>query len=796
MANDRRFGNTLAPFNERTGGKITVSRKSQAEKHATISVILKYDLLRHEKLREIVGTRMSASAEGISARSIKSTLWDILFTLFEDYLTGRTTLISDLHVETGLAKPTVSRRLQELISLKVITIRTDEADRRCRIISLTDIYKKFIDQFISNCSNEFRDLIDIHDKREREKAEKSLLESEERFRDLVEGSIQGIIVVQNSKTVFANQAAANIMGYESSEDILGLPNSMDIIAPHERDRLSAYRKSRLRGEDAPISYEFQGMRKDGTVIWVDNQVRLVNWKGQPAVQSTFVDITRRKEADEALRLREANYRLLVENQMDLVVKIDLDGRFLFVSPSFCRTFGKSEDELIGNTFMHLVHEDDREATAEAMENLFVPPHTAYIEQRAQTKDGWRWLAWLDTAVVDEHSEVTAIIGVGRDITDRKETEAILAESEERFAKAFHGNPAAMAISMIEDGRLLDVNEAWLSMVGYSREEVIGKSAVEMGKWADINQRSVMIDHLKREGSVRGFEANFLTREGNPYSVLQYGDIIEICGEPRLLAASFDITEQKSLERQLAYAKKMEAVGQITGGLAHHFNNLFQASRNYLELLKWNVDPDSLARDHVENAIEVGQRGAELIRQLLAFSKREMTNPETIDTNRFLAGALEPICLTPGQNMEIEVLCNDDTPLISIDRKLFEKALRSLATNARTAMPNGGKLSVTARRKKLDAALPVEGGILPAGEYAEILLADEGCGMSPETLDRAIEPFFTTLASGQGSGLGLSMAYGFLQQSGGTITLESEVGRGTVVRILVPAADTTAGSSPI
>ncbi|MBL6946524.1 MAG: PAS domain S-box protein [Rhodospirillales bacterium] len=773
-----------------------MSRKSQAEKHATISVILKYDLLRHEKLREIVGTRMSASAEELSARSIKSTLWDILFTLFEDYLTGRTTLISDLHVETGLAKPTVSRRLQELISLKVITIRTDEADRRCRIISLTDMYKRFIDQFIINCSNEFRDLIDIHDKREREKAEQSLHESEERFRDLVEGSIQGITVVQNAKAVFANQAAADIMGYETPGEILDLPNSEVIIAPHESDRLSKYRESRLRGEDAPSFYEFQGMRKDGTVIWIDNQVRLVNWKGEPAIQSTFVDITRRKEVDEALRLSEANYRLLVENQTDLVVKVDLDGRFLFVSPSYCQTFGKTEDELLGNTFMPLVHEDDREVTAKAMENLFVPPHTAYIEQRAQTKDGWRWLAWQDTAVLNKQGDVIAIIGVGRDVTGRKKAEEVLAESEERFAKAFHGNPVAMGISTIDDGHLFDVNPAWLSMMGCSREDVIGKTSAEMGHWVDITQRQIMVDRLHQEGSVREFEASFYKWGGELCRVIMSADVIEIAGEKRLLVTSFDVTEQRSLERQLAYAKKMEAVGQLTGGMAHHFNNLFQAIQNNLELVKWSVGPESGAREPVENAIEVGRRGAELIRQLLAFSKREMTNPKTIDPKIFIADALKPFGRAPGQNVEIEVSCEDDTPLISIDGELFEKALRSLAANARNAMPNGGKLSVTARRKRLDAALPIEGHELPAGEYVEILLVDEGCGMSPETLDRAIEPFFTTSAVGHGSGLGLSMAYGFLQQSGGTITLESEVGRGTVVRILVPAADTTAGSSPI
>lgn len=276
-----------------------------------------------------------------------------------------------------------------------------------------------VDQFIEDCSNEFRDLINIHDKRERDAAEKSLRESEERYRDLVEGSVQGMFVIKNRRFEFANQAAADILGFATPEEICSLPSADVLIAPHELPRVLEYSEARLRGEDVPAFYEFQGKRKDGTLVWIENRVRVVTWKGETAVQTTFVDITARKDADESLRQREADYRLLVENQADLVVKVDLDGRFLFVSPSYCQMFGKSEDKLLGNTFMPLVHEDDRQAADEAMKKLLAPPHTAYVEQRAQAKDGWRWLAWLDTAVLDENGKLTAIIGVGRDITDKR-----------------------------------------------------------------------------------------------------------------------------------------------------------------------------------------------------------------------------------------------------------------------------------------------------------------------------------------------------------------------------------------
>ena len=1054
----------------------------------------------------------------------------------------------------------------------VVTIQPDDADRRRRIISLTETYGTILKQFVNDCSKEFRDLIRIHDRNEREKAEESLAESEERFRDLVEGSIQGTMITQNGKLLFANQAAANILGYATPQDLIALPDALETVAPHDRKRVKGYRAARLRGDEVPSSYEYQGLRKDGSLVWLENQARVVSWRNEAAIQIVFVDISERRRAEERLRVSEArfralfenanaainikdgdgriilsnqkyketfsadgqleevgktiydvhdreladfvmaidrkvvangssvtserripfvdgsvadciinkfpipdplgndtwvgsvvtditdlrameqkfgekeaqlgaffesaiealfikdvdlryshinqfgaeffgfsveeiigkmdaelfpaheadiisamdrkvlagnavreevvlvrgssnrserwietvkapvrdhngnvvglcgisrdisdrkkaeenlrwerdqtteylevaeamivsldiggmvtlinrrgcevlgytqdeiigrnwfdtvipederekvraihfqivtgetepfdhfenevltkggerrfvawhntviredggniicslssgqditdrkkaeaalklseqNYRLLVENQTDLVVKVDTDGCFLFVSPSYCQTFDKSETELLGNTFMPLVHEDDREVTAKAMANLFVPPHTAYMEQRAKTKDGWRWFAWNDTAVLDEKGEVSAIIGVGRDITSRREVELAVAESEERFSKAFHSNPVAMAVSRIEDGRLVDVNQAWLSTLGYIREEVIGKTAAEKSGWATLENRSVFVDRLNRDGSVHGFTADYVTKDGKLRNVILFGDKIEIAGEPRLLMASFDVTERKALEHQLIQSKKMEAVGQLTGGIAHHFNNVFQAIQCNLELVRSSVGPNSNARKPADNAINVVSRGAEMIQRLLAFSNKSMPSTmETVEPKALIAAAFSSDWQELDKGIEIAVSCEDETPMVLVDVDLFGKALLAIASNAKQAMPNGGKLSIRSRRRVLDNTLPVEGGYLLAGEYAEIVVTDEGCGMPQEILDRAIEPFFTTREVGKGNGLGLSMAQGIVQQSGGAIILESEIGRGTIVRMLVPAAD--------
>lgn len=452
-----------------------MSRKSIAERHATISVILKYDLLRHERLRMVVESDLVARAKEKGALPLKRTLWDILFIILEDYLTGSTTLISNLHVETGLAKPTVNSRLNELMSMGVVSARTDEADRRRRILSLTGAFKKVVDRFVDECSSEFKDLIDIHDRRERIEAEKSLRESEARYRDLVEGSIQGIVIVQDRRPVFANQAAADILGYGGPKDILNLKSADVLVAPQDRGRLSENFAKRLRGEAVTSIYEIQGRSRDGSLVWIENRERLVVWEDKPALQATFVEISARKEAEEALRSSESNYRLLVENLRDLVVKIDLEGHFQFVSPSYCRTFGKTEAELIGKAFMPLVHEDDRETTEQAMQQLFEPPYSAYLEQRALTKDGWRWIAWMDSAIHDAEGNISAIIGVGRDVTLQRRMESALRENRARFRAIMDNAPAAILLKDTE-GRLVAANKGFLELSGLKWENVEGKTA--------------------------------------------------------------------------------------------------------------------------------------------------------------------------------------------------------------------------------------------------------------------------------------------------------------------------------
>jgi len=255
--------------------------------------------------------------------------------------------------------------------------------------------------------------------------QKKLAKSEELYRTLFE-NMPGVYyrTDKDGNLIMINPEGAKLFGYSSPEDILGKNISQHLyFAPEERKK---YLKELEKNNGNLKDFELTLKKKDGTPLIISDTSHFYHDKdGNIAgIEGIFVDITERKKIREELEESKEKYRLLLENQTDLVVKVDTEGRFLFVSPSYCETFGKSEEELLGNKFMPLVHKNDRDATAKAMENLYKPPYTCYIEQRAKTKNGWRWLAWADKSVLDKDGKVVAIVGVGRDITERIQNEKL------------------------------------------------------------------------------------------------------------------------------------------------------------------------------------------------------------------------------------------------------------------------------------------------------------------------------------------------------------------------------------
>jgi PAS domain S-box-containing protein len=342
--------------------------------------------------------------------------------------------------------------------------------------------------------------------------------------------------------------------------------------------------------------------------------------------------------------------------------------------------------------------------------------------------------------------------------------------------------------------LTGVSDSWLALLGYSRADVIGRRVSDF--WAPGDRSSIEIERsaLWAEGEVRDLERRFVTRDGAVIEAVVSSRLERRGGKSWVLSALTDVTARRraeaalrASEERLHQAQKMEAVGQLTGGIAHDFNNMLQGIGGSLELMERRIAQgrtEELGR-YITAARQAVDRAAGLTYRMLAFARRQSLQPRNVEPDSLIKGMEELIRRTVGPEIELDLRLRDGAWPALCDPNQLESALLNLAINARDAMPEGGSLTIaTADRHLTEADLAHQDGIT-AGDFVEITVADTGEGMPPDVLERAFEPFFTTKPLGQGTGLGLSQIYGFVQQSGGFVRLESEPGAGTTVRVYLP-----------
>ena len=386
----------------------------------------------------------------------------------------------------------------------------------------------------------------------------ALKESEQRLSLAMEAANDGLwdLDVPSGRTFFSPRYYT-MLGYAPGEFEPSYDSWRGLMHPDDAGpSLQAMDDCLYRGK--PYEVEFRLHHKNGTWRWILSRGTVVErGPGGEAVRmvGTHVDITETKQAREAMAQSEAKYRLLVEHQTDLMVKVDPEGRFLYASPSYCRAFGRSEEELLSAPFIPLVHEDDRAATMEAMKGLERPPHTAYMEQRALTMDGWRWLAWNDTAIVGPDGKIREIIGVGRDITGRKQAEQALRRSEEKFSQLFRLSPDASVLVSLDTRRLSDVNDSWVQLFGYSRGEALGRTTQELATYADTARRDELYARLYMDGRLDNFEIEARRKDGGELTLLFSGRVLPLDGRDHLLGVFRDISERKQAEKALAASEE-------------------------------------------------------------------------------------------------------------------------------------------------------------------------------------------------------------------------------------------------
>ncbi|HEX7038207.1 MAG TPA: response regulator [Pseudomonadales bacterium] len=375
--------------------------------------------------------------------------------------------------------------------------------------------------------------------------------------------------------------------------------------------------------------------------------------------------------------------------------------------------------------------------------------------------------------------------------ERARAEEERREAEYRLKAVLTMAPDAI-IAVDEDQHITIFNHAAESLFGYSAEEVIGRPVELLLPTRAAGEHRGWMQRFGREPPVprrMGMGGGATGRRKNGEEFPLEASISKFVVHERLtyLAILRDVTQQRALEEQLRQAQKMEAVGQLTGGLAHDFNNLLTVIMGHLELLIDTLGDNRPALESARTALEASLRGARLTRQLLAFARRQTLQPTVFDVGEMVTATADLIRRTLGAQIRVELDLAEGLPPVVADQSQVESAVVNLAINGRDAMPDGGLLTIATGMRSIDAFKAMEFQVEP-GDYLTISVTDTGIGIPPEALDKVFDPFYTTKEQGYGTGLGLSMVFGFVKQSGGHVEIESRVGEGTTVRLYLPPGE--------
>jgi two-component system cell cycle sensor histidine kinase/response regulator CckA len=424
-----------------------------------------------------------------------------------------------------------------------------------------------------------------------------------------------------------------------------------------------------------------------------------------------------------------------------------------------------------------VHPEDRRRVLQRVELPWPQDHQSY-EYRFLARDGtYRWMHDDLKLVQDENGKPVEIAGAWMDITARKEADAILHKERQRFFTLLDMLPAYVWL-MAPDYTILFVNRIFKEIFG----EPGAKKCFELIK----GRRKPCKNCPNRRVLETQQPTNWpwTSPQGRTYQIYDY-PFADIDGSPRVLELGIDITERKALEAQLMQAQKMEAVGRLAGGVAHDFNNLLMAIMGYGELMRTSLMSDDPLYQYSEDILKATERAASLTQQLLAFSRRQIRQPQVLNLNRVVADLQKMLQRLIGEHIDLEIATSPDLGTVKADPGQLGQIIMNLAVNARDAMPTGGRLTLETDNIELTTSHQTHLEAIPPGRYVRLSVSDTGAGMDEATLSHIFEPFFTTKEIGRGTGLGLPMVYGIVKQNYGYIEVDTRPGQGATFRIYLP-----------
>ncbi|HPB14541.1 MAG TPA: PAS domain S-box protein, partial [Smithellaceae bacterium] len=636
---------------------------------------------------------------------------------------------------------------------------------------------------------------------DRKQAECALRESEEKYRALFENAGEAIFVAQDGRVAFLNPMTAQITGY-SGEEITSRP-FVDFIHADDRDMITDRHTRRLQGEDIPRSYTFRMLRKNGSLLWVQLDTVLINWQGKPATLNFMTDITERKRIEDALRESEHELRALFKSMLNAFVLFesvfDRDGnfvsyRFVYINDAYERITGVKNNEVRGKT-VHEVWPNTEASWVKAYGDVATTgiPSTfdMYHEPTEKLYHCNAYRPW------DTKGRFCVVF---EDITERRRAEEEIQKANALLNSIVENIPNMIFLKDAGELRFTRFNRAGEELLGHSRDDLLGKNDYDFfpkeqadfftQKDREVLRGKVIVDIQEEPLQTRDRGERILHTKKVP--------ILNANGEPEyLMGISEDITDRKRaeaekrrLEERLRRAEKMEALGQLAGGVAHDLNNVLGVLSGYSELLLAEIPEGQKARRHVEKILQSTEKGAAIIQDLLTLARRGVISEEVIQVNDIISGFIKTPAFEnirdyhPGVSFRMD--CDPNLLNIKGSPVHLEKTLMNLVSNAAESISGEGEVVIRTENRYLDKAI-VGYDEVREGDYVVLSVSDTGTGISDEHREKIFEPFYTKKAMGRsGTGLGLTIVWGTVKDHNGYIDVSSRVGEGTTFTLYFPA----------
>jgi two-component system cell cycle sensor histidine kinase/response regulator CckA len=637
----------------------------------------------------------------------------------------------------------------------------------------------------------------VHDITEHKRIEEAIRASEERSRLIAENAKVVIWMMDmNLHYTYISPYIKHNLDYAPEEYVLKPLH--EVLTPSSVELCMQLFATELEEEKKPDrdlsrsrTIEVEHIHRDGRIIWAEINMTFIRDAAGNAVGILGItsDITERKRTEEALQASEERFRSLSNASLEGIMIHD-QGVILDANLAFARLFGYEQpEELIGKNGLELLLTPESRAR---IRQRMQRQQTGPLEVTGVRKDGTTFTGETESQPLKYMGHDARIVSC-RDITQRKRAEAALRESEERYRALFDRSLDCVFLTDFE-GRFLDANQAALDLLGYQRDDISTRTFASLLTADQLPLAFQTVEEIRATGHQKSpTEYRLRRKDGEHVFVETQASLIYRDGKPfAIQGIARDITERKRaeeererLQAQLLQAQKMESVGRLAGGVAHDFNNMLTAVLGHTQLAMMKCTPSEPIHADLKGIEQSALRSADLVRQMLAFARKQTVAPKVLDLNDTVAGMLKMLRRLIGEDIEFAWMPGAGLWPVKIDPSQIDQLLANLCVNARDAIAGVGKITIKTENAVVDAAACAAHPDFVPGDFVMMAVSDDGCGIDKDVLEHIFEPFFTTKTIGTGTGLGLATVYGIVKQNEGVVTVDSDPGQGAIFKIYLP-----------